>query len=314
MYGLSNTTPVSTITPSSSRGLALCALAVLGFSFTLPATRIAAGQLDPWLFGLGRGAIAGFVALALLASRSSPRWQRHQLGSLAIIAAGVVLGFPLLTALALETVPAHHGVIVIGLSPLLTSVIAALRARERLAPAFWLFAVLGALAVVAFGAGRQLALTLPDLWLLSAVIVVSLAYAEGARLARELDGLLVICRATALALPITFGASLWLIARDGLPTPSGAALGSLAYVSLVSSLLAFAAWYRGLSLGGIARGSQVQLLQPLLSLLWCALLLGEALSASAYVTGGLVLASAAGTRWASRPRPAARELALSGAR
>lgn len=287
---------------------------MLGFSVTLPATRIAAGQLDPWLFGLGRGAIAGVAALGLLATRPAPRWQRHQLGSLAIVAGGVVLGFPLLTALALQAVPAHHGVIVIGLSPLLTSVIGALRSRERHAPAFWLFAVLGALAVIAFGSGSELALTLPDLWLLSAVVVVSLAYAEGARLSRELDGLIVICRATVLALPITLGASLWLLARDGLPAPSATALGSLAYVSLVSSLLAFAAWYRGLSLGGIARGSQVQLLQPLLSLLWCALLLGEALTTSAYLTGALVLASAAGTRWASRSRPMARELALRGAR
>lgn len=306
MYTPSNDTLAQPVTPSAERcdsraALGYCALAVFGFSFTMPATRVAALELDPWLVGFSRGALAGLLALLVLHVRREARPKLSQLRSLALVALGVVLGFPLLTALALRHVPAHHAVLVIGLTPLATSLCAALRNRERPSLGFWLFALTGASAVVLFAAnGRALHFELADLLLLGAVLLVSLGYAEGGRLAHELTGVGVICWALVLALPLTLLACALVLFRDGLPSPSLAALGCLGYIAWVSTLFAFVAWYRGLALGGVARGSQVQLLQPILSLAWCALWLGEALQPSAYLTASLVLASAAATRWLAR--------------
>ena len=135
-----------------------------------------------------------------------------------------------------------------------------------------------------------------DALLLAAVALVGLGYAEGGRLARELDGFAVTCWALVLALPFTVASAAFGLLRDGLPSPSVPALLGFAYISLFSALLGFCAWYRGLALGGVARGSQVQLLQPVLSLGWCALLLAEPLSSDTLLTGAAVLTSAVGSR------------------
>jgi drug/metabolite transporter (DMT)-like permease len=278
-----------------------CGLAVLCFSFTLPATRLASGQIAPLLLGPGRGAVAGLVAIAILLVRGERLPTRAQLRSLLVVALGVVVGFPLLSSLALERVATHHAVVVIGLMPLTTSVFAVLRNGERPPWLFWLFASLGAAAVLCFGAAAHgLTLAPADLLLLAAVLLGALAYAEGGRLATTLDGVSVICWALVLGLPCTLACVAYALSARALPTPSPAALGGFLYVSLVSTLLAFCAWYRGLARGGVARGSQVQLLQPVLSLVWCAALLHEPLSPSTLLAGGAVLASAAGTRWAKQ--------------
>jgi drug/metabolite transporter (DMT)-like permease len=313
MYGKSNVTSDNTITQSLLRpaplpaasapvrmgALLLCGLAVLCFSFTLPATRLASGQIPPLILGPGRSAVAGLGAIAILLVRGDALPTRTQLRSLVVVALGVVIGFPLLTSLALERVPTHHAVVVVGLLPLATSVLAVLRNGERPSRLFWLFASLGAAAVLCFGAAAQgLTLAPADLLLLAAVLLGSLAYAEGGRLATSLDGVAVICWALVLGLPGTLACVAYALSSRALPTPSPLAVGGFLYVSLVSTLFAFCAWYRGLALGGVARGSQVQLLQPVLSLVWCAALLHEPLAPATLLAGAAVLACAAGTRWA----------------
>ena len=274
---------------------------MLCFSFTLPAMRLASGQLDPLILGPGRGAVAGLFAIAILRARGDALPTRVQLRALLLVALGVVLGFPLLTALALERVPTHHAVVVVGLIPLFTSVIAVLRNGERASRLFWLFALFGTLAVLWFGAAAHgLTLAPGDLFLLAAVLLCALGYAEGGRLAQHLDGVSVICWALVLALPCTLACVVYALSARALPTPSPAAIGGFLYVSLVSSLLGFCAWYRGLALGGVARGSQVQLLQPVLSLVWCATFLHEPLAPSTLLTGAAVLASAAGSRYSKQ--------------
>jgi drug/metabolite transporter (DMT)-like permease len=307
MYASSNTTPVDTITPPrghAREGLALCALAVFAFSFTLPATRIAAREIDPLLIGLGRGALAGLCALPFLLVRGERLVpERRYWKSLAVVALGVVLAFPLLTAFALRVVPAHHAVLVIALGPLFTSVFAAARSGERPTVRFWLFALLGACAVFAYGADAHgLTLSWPDGWLLAAVVLVAAGYAEGGKLAGELGGTRVICWALMLTLPLTLGGCLLFLAVRGQSVPSLPALGSFAFIAIVCTLLAFCAWYRGLALGGVAHGSQVQLLQPMLSLLWCASWLAEPLAPSAYLAGLTVIACAIGTRHSASHR------------
>jgi drug/metabolite transporter (DMT)-like permease len=296
---------VITITQPSAHGrdaqaaLVWCGLAVLAFSFTLPATRIATAQLGGVLLGPGRVVVAGSLAAVWLLFRQ-PSWPRRaQLVPLLCVAVGGVLGFPLLTALALKRAPAHHAVLLVGLTPLVTAALASVRSGERQPRLFWCAAGLGACSVIGFSAlDYGLSLGPADLLLLASVLLVAMSYVEGGRLAREMDGFLVICWALVLALPVALsvvGLELW---NHGIPSVSAQTVMAFGYVSAVSQLLGFCAWYRGLALGGVVRGSQVQLLQPVLSLLWSAWLLDEALSrftpvAAASVFGCVVLAQRA---------------------
>ncbi|MDP9366341.1 MAG: DMT family transporter, partial [Chloroflexota bacterium] len=147
-----------------------------------------------------------------------------------------------------------------------------------------------------------------DAWLLAAVALGALGYAEGGRLARELGGWRVICWALVFAAPLLAPPVLLVAARDGLDAGREAWLG-FAYVSLVSMFLGFFAWYRGLALGGVARVGQVQLLQPVLTLGWAALLLGEGVDGPTLLASGLVIGSVALTRLSWSGRSATRPVA-----
>jgi drug/metabolite transporter (DMT)-like permease len=285
-----------------TKGLAWGALGVLAFSLTLPATRAAVPELGGTVVGLGRALVAALLAgLLLLALRERPPGRRHWPG-LAVVVLGVVVGFPLCSALALRAVPAVHGAVVVGLLPAATAVMAVLRAGERPPRAFWLACLVGVAAVCVFaaaeGAGRPRA---ADLLLLAAVALGALGYAEGGRLARDLGGWRVISWALLLAAPFLAVPVALAVADRGLDAGPGAWLG-FAYVSIVSMFLGFFAWYRGLALGGVARVGQVQLLQPVLTLGWGALLLGERVGARTVFASLLVIASVGLTRWSWKPR------------
>src|SRR3712207_5225635 len=185
-------------------------LGVLVFSLTLPATRRAVQELAPEVAGLGRTVPAAFLALgAIAAHRRLPG--RRQLPDLAVRAAGVVFGFPLLSALAMRTVDASHGAVVLALLPLLTAAAGAILVRERPSPRFWLWAVLGSLTVVAFALLRSRGgIAAGDLYLLAASALAAVGYAAGARLARDTPGILVIAWALALSLPVLLGVAVWL--------------------------------------------------------------------------------------------------------
>jgi drug/metabolite transporter (DMT)-like permease len=256
-------------------GLVLGALGVLGFSFSLPATRLAVADLDPWLVAFGRAVVAGVLSVALLAITRAPRPTGAQWRSLGLVALGVVVGFPLFTSLALQDVPASHGAVVVGMLPAATAVAAVLRAGERPSPAFCAASAAGLLAVLVFalsqGGGG---LTPSDAELLAAIALCALGYAEGGRLSRELGGARTICWALVLALPVTTAVSAAALATSGAHAGATAWLG-FSYVSVVSMFLGFFAWYAGLARGGVAKIGQVQLAQPVLGLVWAALILGE---------------------------------------
>lgn len=256
-------------------GLVLGGLGVLGFSMTLPATKVAVAELDGTVVGLGRALAAAVLAALVLLARREHLPSAAHLPGLALVGAGVVVGFPLLSALALERVDAAHGAVLTGLLPMATAIGGVLRAGERPSAAFWLVSVLGLAAVLAFAASMGGGAPQPaDLLLLAAVAAAGLGYAEGGRLARELGGWQVISWALLLTAPfIALPVGLRALAT-GLAASPAAWLG-FAYVATVSMYLAFFAWYRGLALGGIARVGQLQLAQPVLTLLWSALLLGE---------------------------------------
>jgi drug/metabolite transporter (DMT)-like permease len=253
------------------------------FAGSLPATRAAVLGLDPFFITAGRAAGAGILAALLLwiASRKLPA--RADLVSLLVVAGGVVLGFPLLTALALKTVPSAHTIVFIGLLPLATAFFAVLRAAEKPRAAFWLWALAGSAAVCAYAlwhspvASGGGGFALPDLLMLAAVVVCGLGYAEGSRLAKRVGSWQTICWALVLSLPVSLPATVltWPAALASVPAPAW--LG-FAYVTLFSMFIGFLFWYRGLALGGIARVSQIQLFQPFLGLALAALVLGETVS------------------------------------
>ncbi|MFY1651700.1 DMT family transporter [Solwaraspora sp. WMMB762] len=288
----SSVTAVRPVTADRLTGLALGALGVLAFSMSLPATRVAVQHLDPWFVAFGRAVGAALLAWAYLGFTRAPRPTRSQWRRLSVVALGVVVGFPLFTSLALTTQPSAHGAVVIAVLPAVTAVFAVLRAGERPPPLFWaavgggLVAVLGFLA--AGGAVRG-ALTAADLFLLVAVVLCGLGYAEGGALARELGGARTICWALLLSLPATVAVTLAVsVVRP--PRADALTWSAFGYLTVVSMFLGFFAWYAGLARGGVARVGQVQLAQPVLTLLWSAVLLGETVGAASVMAALGVLA------------------------
>ncbi|MFG2039653.1 DMT family transporter [Dactylosporangium sp. NPDC048998] len=279
-------------------GAALGALGVLGFSMSLPTTRLAVAHLDAWFVAFGRAFGAGLLAVAYLAIVRAPRPTRAQWRRLAVVALGVVAGFPLFTSLALQTSTAAHGAVVIALLPAVTAGFAVLRARERPAPAFWLAGAAGLLAVLAFLAlsGAVSGAVGPaDLFLLVAVALCGLGYAEGGALSREIGGARTICWALVLALPFTTAVTAVSALRHP-PHAPAAAWAGLGYLTAVSMFLGFFAWYGGLARGGVARVGQIQLAQPVLTLAWSALLLHEHVPPIAAAAAVAVLACVALTQ------------------
>ncbi|WP_158501705.1 EamA family transporter [Vitiosangium sp. GDMCC 1.1324] len=264
--------------PESSQlleGLLLGAMGVTAFSLTMPATRVAVPELGSTVVGLGRALVAAVLAGLVLAVRREKLPERRHWPRLALVAAGVVVGFPLLSSLALRHMPASHGAVLVGLLPAATAVAAVFRARERPSWGFWLSALAGLGSVLGFalaqGAGKP---TAGDTLVLLAVAAAGVGYAEGGALSRELGSWRVICWALVLAAPF-LAPVVALSVEPGMLSASPRAWLGMGYVSVVSMFLGFFAWYRGLALGGVARISQLQLAQPLLTLVWCALLLGE---------------------------------------
>jgi drug/metabolite transporter (DMT)-like permease len=285
-----------------AHGLRMGLLGVCGFSLTLPMTRLAVAELDPVFVGLGRSLISFVLASGLLLWRRDPFPGRRYLPSLAVIAFGVIVGFPLLAAYALKYVPASHGAVVTGLLPLGTALCGALTAHERPSAGFWIAAGAGTATVLAFmflESGFRPAKG--DLLMLAAVAVCAVGYAEGGRVARELGGLRVLSWALVVAAPflaVPAGLSAW---RHGLDASAGAWV-AFVYMGVVSMFFAFWAWYRGLALGGVARVSQVQLLQPFLTITASWAILGERISPLTLAAAVIVLAIVALGRRASIAR------------
>ncbi|MFJ2480196.1 DMT family transporter [Pseudomonas sp. NPDC087598] len=274
-------------------------IGVVIFSGSLPATRLAVLEFDPVFLTVVRAAIAGVLAVMLLWLFRERRPARSQWLSLLIVALGVVLGFPLLTALALQHVTSAHSIVFVGLLPLATAIFGVLRGGERPRPVFWIFSLLGSSLVVGYALAQGLtASPTGDLLMLAAILACGLGYAEGAKLSRTLGGWQVICWALVLSLPVMALSSLWL-APASFRQISLSAWLCLAYVSLFSMLIGFVFWYRGLAQGGIAAVGQLQLLQPFFGLALAATLLHEHVSVGMLaVTLGVILCVAGAKKFA----------------
>jgi drug/metabolite transporter (DMT)-like permease len=250
-------------------------LGVAIFSASLPATRVAVAGFSPLFLTSARAVIAASLGAALLAALRQSRPARDDLVSLVIVAAGVVVGFPLLTAFALQRITSARSIVFVGFLPLATATFGVLRGGERPKPLFWLFSGLGGAAVAAFALSKGGAASLVgDVLMLAAVIVCGLGYAEGAKLSRRLGGWQVISWALILALPLMLALAILTLPASWSAIDGPAWLG-LGYVSVFSMLVGFVFWYRGLALGGIAKVGQLQLLQPFLGLALAGLMLHE---------------------------------------
>jgi drug/metabolite transporter (DMT)-like permease len=272
-------------------GLLLGFVGVVIFGGTLPFTRLAVEALDPWFVSAGRAALSGLLAATTLVALRRPRPDAGDLRSLALAALCLVGGFPVLTALAMQSVPASHGGVVLGVLPLATAAMSAFLGGERPSPAFWLAALAGAALVVGFalrdGGGR---FERGDLYLAGAVAASSLGYVLSGRLAqRGLGGWKVISWILVISLPVTIPLTIVLAPSDPGAVPAWAWAG-FAYVTILSQYLGFFAWNAGLSLGGIARVSQVQLLQTFVTLLIAAGLNGERVDAPTWAVAIVVVA------------------------
>jgi drug/metabolite transporter (DMT)-like permease len=250
-------------------------LGVIIFSGSLPATRVAVADLSPMFLTSARAVIAALLGAIFLFGLRQARPRRQDIIPLMVVALGGVVGFPLLTALALQQITAAHTIVFVGLIPLATALFGVLRGGDRPKPAFWVFSIAGALAVAGFALyGSQAGTLTGDLLMIAAVLVCGLGYAEGATLSRRLGGWQVISWALLLSLPCMALIALFTLPATwsdiGIPAWTG-----LAYVSVFSMMVGFIFWYRGLALGGIAGVGQLQLLQPFFGFVLAAIFLGE---------------------------------------
>jgi drug/metabolite transporter (DMT)-like permease len=269
--------PTSSRSSRETLGMLVGFWAVVCFAGTLPAMRLAVPHLDPWFLTAARAAIAGLIAanmLAVMKRRSPPR---EQWVEFAIASACLVYGFPLFSAIAMVSVPASNGGVILGILPLATAAAAAIVAGERPSAGFWLAALCGTALVIGFAARQGGgSLSLGDLFLLLAVIAAGFGYTYGGRLSASYAGWEVIGWQLVLSLPIAVPATLLLWPSSASSVPASA-WGALFYVALFSQLIGFFFWNAGLAIGGIARVGQMQLLQPFVIVLIAALVNAEPL-------------------------------------
>jgi drug/metabolite transporter (DMT)-like permease len=294
----SATAPTGIAVPAPARtyGTVQAALGVAAFSLTFPATAWGLEGFGPWSLVAVRSVLAALIAGGCLLALRVPVPSRRVWPGLAVVAAGVVVGFPLLTTLALRTSTTAHAAVVVGLLPLTTALLSALRMGTRPSRTFWTAALVGAAAVVAFTVQQSGgALTTADLYLFAALLVCAAGYTEGGRLARVMPGWQVIGWALVLCLPASVPAAALALSYEPAHLTAHSVAGLL-WVAAGSQFVGLVVWYRGMAAIGIPKASQLQLAQPLLTLVWSVLLLGEHLTVAAPLTAAAVLVCIAVTQ------------------
>ncbi|MBG6029957.1 DMT family transporter [Proteus hauseri] len=274
-------------------------IGMLIFSGSLPATKAAVLGFDPLFLTAARATIAGLLSLAMLLLYKEKLPTFKQWVSLTVVSLGVVVGFPLLTAIALQEITSAHSLVFLALLPLSTAIFAVIRGGEKPRPIFWFFSVIGSLLVMGYALSQGGASSISaDLLMIASVIVCGLGYAEGATLTKALGGWQVICWALIVSLPPMLILSFILMPEE-LTTISVSAWVGLGYVSLFSMLIGFIFWYKGLSQGGIATVGQLQLLQPFFGLGLAAVLLHESVNLlMLFVTIGVIFCVAGSRKYA----------------
>ncbi|MEV6794118.1 DMT family transporter [Streptomyces sp. NPDC051320] len=286
----------TTEAPIAVGGTVLAALGVVAFSLTFPATAWGLEGFGPWSLVSVRCVLAALIAGAALIALRAPVPERRQWAGLAVVAGGVVIGFPLLTTLALQTSTTSHAAVVVGLLPLTTAAFSVVRTGSRPSRTFWVSALAGAAVVIIFTVQQSGgALSTGDMYLFGALLVCAAGYTEGGRLAREMPGWRVIGWALILCLPLAVPAAAVALVTEPVQVTAHSIAG-VAWVAAGSQFLGLVVWYRGMADIGVAKASQLQLGQPLLTLVWSVVLLGEQLPVAAPVAAVAVLVCIAVTQ------------------
>ncbi|MFD5030436.1 DMT family transporter [Streptomyces sp. NPDC058405] len=293
-------TPTPAIAVSGAGGGTLLAsLGVVAFSLTFPSTVWGLESFGPWSLVAVRSGLAALIAGCFLLTLRVPVPDRRHWGALAVVGGGVVVGFPLLTTLALETSTTSHAAVVVGLLPLTTAAFAAVRTGRRPSRTFWCAALAGAAVVIGFAVQQSGgALSAGDLYLFGALLVCAAGYTEGGRLARVMPGWQVIGWALIGCLPLSVAGAALALPFEPVRLTAHGMIGLL-WVAAGSTFFGLYVWYRGMASIGIARASQLQLAQPVLTLVWSVLLLGEHLTPAAPVAAVAVLVCIAVTQRSS---------------
>lgn len=284
-----------TMLAPEKRGMLLGLIGVAIFAATLPMIRLALPGFSPLFITFARAVIAAIAAACFLAARRRA-WPRDHIGELILAGLCLVYGFPIFSSIAMQTLPASHGGVILGLLPLLTSAVAVIVDGERPSPLFWISGVVGAALVIAYAireGGFHPAIG--DLWLLVSAISASIGYVFSARIARALSGWEVISWALVVTLPVSIAGAV-LTAANGISAPAPSAIAALVYLGLMSMFGGFVFWNAGLAIGGIARVAQVQLLQTFFTLGFSTILLGEHISFETIIFASAVIL----TVWAAR--------------
>ena len=279
---------------NESKGMFLGLVGVVSFGLTLPATRFIIPYFEPVFIGLGRAVIASFVAAFLLIATNQTRPSKNQFYQLLVVASGVVVGFPILSAWAMQTVPASHGGVVLGVLPLATAIVGAVVSNEKPSVAFWICGIVGSAVVIAYshlqGVGE---FQTGDFFLMGEIVSAATGYALGGKLSKEIGGWQVICWALVISFPFIIVPA-WLEApQEAVGSLPLNVLLSFLYLALVSQLFGFFFWNKGLALGGVARVSQTQLLQPIVTLVASAFLINETINLQTIVFAILVIVTVA---------------------
>ncbi len=271
-------------------------IGVVLFSGGLPATKLAVMEMSPTFVTIVRAAVAGVLALTVLWLGKEKRPVKKDLIPLLLVSLGCVVGFPLLSALALQYLTSAHSIVFLGMLPLATAVFGVMRGGERPHPVFWFFSIVGSLLVIGYAVSQGISASpVGDILMLLAVILCGMGYAEGAKLSKTLGGWQVISWALVLALPIMIPL-FFIYFPDDIQNVSFQGWFGMAYISLFSMFIGFIFWYKGLAQGGIATVGQLQLLQPFFGLALAAWLLHEQVSIGMLgVTLGVILC-VAGTK------------------
>lgn len=265
-------------------------IGVLLFSGSMPATKLAVMEMNPIFATIARAVIAGILALSVLLIYKEKRPARNQLFPLALVAIGCVIGFPLLSSLALQYITSAHSIVFLGMLPLATAIFGVFRGGERPHPVFWIFSVIGSLLVIGYAFSQGISASpIGDVLMLVAIILCGMGYAEGAKLSKTLGGWQVISWALVLSLPVMLPL-FFVYFPSNLEAISFKGWFGLGYISLFSMFIGFIFWYKGLAQGGITTVGQLQLLQPFFGLALAAYLLHEQVSMGMLgITVGVIL-------------------------
>ena len=273
-----------------TKGMILGILGVISFGLTLPATRFIIPYFEPIFIGLGRAVMASVVAAILLIITKQTRPNRYQFYQLIAVASGVVIGFPIFSAWAMQTVPASHGGVVLGVLPLATAVTAAVISNEKPSVGFWICGLAGSAIVILYALLEGFgSFQFGDLLLIGAIVSAAMGYALGGKLSKELGGWQVICWALVISFPFIVVPAWLQVPQTNLDSLPLSVLLSFLYLALVSQLFGFFLWNKGLALGGISRVSQTQLLQPFITLVASAYLINETVDLQTIVFAVLVI-------------------------